>query len=79
MGGGTEKHVYELPEILAGKANFLLLYPVTEHVVRLANFSVEHGVDLLFDWRTQLETLVTILQHLGVGRLHIHHVMGNES
>lgn len=77
QGGGTEKHVYELAQIMEGKANFLLLYPVTTHVLRLANFSLEQSVDLLFDWRTQLEMLVTILQHLGVGRLHIHHVMGN--
>lgn len=79
QGGGTEKHVYDLPKIFKGKANFLLLYPLTEHAIRLANFGGEYAADIVFDSSTQQEELVSLLQQLGVSRLHIHHLMGNES
>ncbi len=78
QGGGTEKHVYDLARKLKDKAHFLLLYPITDTIVRLADFPGMAGIDLLFDHSTQLDRLVFLLKSLHISRLHIHHIMGNE-
>ncbi len=84
-GGGTEKHVQELAASVGDRCQAFLLRPANHHVlgpraaglVALSPLGAE-GPGLLFDPARQRDELVGILRGIGVERLHVHHLMGNE-
>jgi GT2 family glycosyltransferase len=80
LGGGTEKHVRELADCTDARSAMLLLRPYRGSVVRLT-LGVDADMPVLnFDWADAAAqaALLQLLRHLGVARLHIHHVMGLE-
>ncbi len=80
LGGGTEKHVRELSDATDAKACLLVLRPFKDSVMRLS-LGIEDSIPgLNFDWSDAKarDDLLLLLRHLGVSRLHVHHVIGLE-
>jgi glycosyltransferase involved in cell wall biosynthesis len=84
-GGGTEKHVEELAAVLRGRCHVFLVRPANHHLLgpaaagRLALSPLGREMPgLLFDPAEQLADLVTVLHGLGVERVHVHQLRGNQ-
>jgi FkbM family methyltransferase len=84
-GGGTEKHVRELAAVLRGRCHVFLLRPANHHLLgpatagQVALSPLGHECPgLLFDAKEQFDDLVTVLRGLGVERVHIHQLEGNQ-
>ncbi|MEM1412055.1 MAG: glycosyltransferase [Pseudomonadota bacterium] len=80
LGGGTQRHIAELAELLAEQANMLLLRPFSGTELRLTLGVDEHLPGLNFDVELagDREALFRLLRHVGVNRVHIHHILGTE-
>ncbi|WP_263143228.1 glycosyltransferase [Pseudomonas sp. RIT-PI-AD] len=77
MGGGVERHVRELRDLLSGKAWVLVLRPGERADTLELEIGESKPETLLFSLVDRdEEMLVGILQAAGVGRLHVHHVAG---
>ena len=79
-GGGTERHLRELADALAGQANVLLLRPVAggEHTV-LEWLREGEGFRLAFRLPGHYEALLQALRALGVAHVHFHHTRGHSA
>ena len=77
LGGGTEKHVRELADSADARALLLVLRPFRGKVLRLTLGVEEDYPGLNFDWtrREDRDALFQLLRYVGVGRLHIHHLL----
>jgi glycosyltransferase involved in cell wall biosynthesis len=85
LGGGTERHILDLAEVVAGRCNILLFYPIRGGTAKLTVLtrgasSVEQSKEgtLLFRPEEQLAEMAKVISSLGVSRIHVHHTMGNE-
>lgn len=74
--GGVLRHVAELAEALADRAEVLTLQPARGAGVRLSWSRDGEGADLAFEWPRDRTTLRALLRALGVARIHLHHVDG---
>ena len=79
MGGGTQKHIRELVELLKEKVCSLLLKPVGFSGVELSVLDDTQWERLYFKLPEQYPDLIRILQDLHVVRLHFHHTVGLET
>lgn len=73
-GGGTERHIQDLIRRTSKQINHLLLRPV-EGGVELFVPSMEGHPSHKFQADEEVE-LVQLLRHLGLRRVHIHHIAG---
>lgn len=76
-GGGTLRHVLELAQHLQGRALFLSLRPASGGRVRLEWAAEAEGLALEFDVATEFDALVGLLRSVGVGLVHLHHLLGH--
>lgn len=86
IGGGVERHVHELAEVLQGRAHVLLLEPVSGR--RMLRVSVPNLVApagegqpapvlrLAYRWPKDAQVFWQLLGGLRISRVHIHHVQG---
>ena len=74
LGGGVRRHIEGIIERLDGQAHVLLL----ESGVRGAALSIPAlpGHPILALPSERMEDLVKVLRHCGVGRVHVHHLLG---
>lgn len=76
-GGGTERHMQDFAEQLAGQAQVYVLTPEYENgPVYLRPFAQPQRDGLVFDTQTDIALLVDTLRWMGVARLHYHHTIG---
>lgn len=75
-GGGVEKHVTDLAQLLANDREVLLLRPHDEVSVNLRWTRLHEEFSAWFDSGTQWERCIEVLRGVGVGRVHFHHVHG---
>ena len=66
VGGGTQRHVWELARHLQNQAIFLLLTPLADHCVRVQWLDEDEGFAQDFHWPTASDQLVALLRALGV-------------
>nr|WP_315592650.1 glycosyltransferase [uncultured Cupriavidus sp.] len=78
LGGGTEKHMFELVERLGGRAHCLILSPKKNGngLVSLVSGDPADGLSLDLMLPTHAHFLVEILKSFGLSRIHVHHVLG---
>ncbi|MGE0419100.1 MAG: glycosyltransferase [Acetobacteraceae bacterium] len=74
LGGGVKRHIDLLIERSAGKANFLLLSATTRGAALTAP-AIEGHPDLILS-ADRMDELLQVLRHIGVSRVHIHHLAG---
>jgi GT2 family glycosyltransferase/glycosyltransferase involved in cell wall biosynthesis len=74
MGGGVQRHIDQLVERLAGRANVLLLQAALRGCA--VGMPALHSAPLLALPGERLDDLVAVLRSTGVSRLHLHHLMG---
>ena len=75
MGGGVQRHIEQLQELLAGKAEVAILLSQPGSCVKLS-----FGSDTwYFDQLTQFDELLDMLRAVQVSYLHIHHLSGLEN
>jgi GT2 family glycosyltransferase/glycosyltransferase involved in cell wall biosynthesis len=74
LGGGVRRHIQSIIERLDGRAHVLLL----ESSTRGATLSIPvlPGHPVLALPSERLEDLIKVLRHCGVGRVHVHHLLG---
>jgi glycosyltransferase involved in cell wall biosynthesis len=76
-GGGTERHLRELADALAPRANVLLLRSIATGEAALEWLPETEGFQLGFVLPQQFDALRQALQALGVAHLHFHHLQGH--
>lgn len=76
VGGGTQRHVWELAQYLREQVIFLLLTPLADHCVRVQWLDEKEGFAQDFHWPTASDQLVALLRELGVCHVHYHHFFG---
>jgi GT2 family glycosyltransferase/glycosyltransferase involved in cell wall biosynthesis len=74
LGGGVRRHVDKLVDELSGRAECLLL-SATPRGASLSVPAIPGHATLVLP-ADRLDDLVTVLRHAGVGRVHVHHLMG---
>ena len=72
IGGGVPRHIMQLEELLAGKAEVVRLLSQPGSCVKLSLASDTW----YFDQATQFEALLELLSTLQISCLHIHHLSG---
>ncbi len=77
-GGGTERHVHELAEVLRGKALYLALKPMPDGVSELSWAQKGEAFKLGFRLPADFDTLIEVLRSFGVAHVHIHHLIGHD-
>ncbi len=75
-GGGVRRHVGELANALADRADVLLLEPAGRDVVHLWSSHDGDRFDAWFAYPGDRGTLAALLRGLGVAWMHYHHVDG---
>lgn len=75
LGGGVDKHIRELEESLKDKAVFMCIKPAENSVFELS-LNVTTKDKIQFKLPDDYEQLLALLHYLGVGCVHIHHIMG---
>ncbi len=75
--GGTLRHVDELAASLHGHARFLKLAPAGGGTVLLSLPDPAEALALSFRIADDMQTLVQLLQDMGVVHLHYHHLIGH--
>lgn len=73
IGGGVERHISDLIEVLHGRANVLVLRPAEKRGRVRLSWPGSRGGDLGFD---DLSALKDGLLWMGVERIHVHHLIG---
>lgn len=76
-GGGTERHLRELADALASKANVLLLRPGAGEETLLEWLREGEGFRLAFHLPEEHEALLHALRALAVAHVHFHHTRGH--
>lgn len=80
IGGGVERHINELIELLDGRAHVLLLEPVAGRRELRLTLPVlsggSPGLRLAYRWPKDAEVFWQLLNWLSFSRMHIHHVQG---
>lgn len=77
-GGGTERHVQELADLLADKLNSFALRPMPSGVTELAWLRRGEAFKLAFSLPADFPDLIEALRALGIAHVHIHHVIGHD-
>ncbi len=78
-GGGTERHVQELAESLASKANIFVLRPYPGGQVQLEWIAKDEIFQLYFLFPQQQDKLLKALRDLGVAHIHYHHFVDHSA
>jgi len=74
LGGGTDRHVSDVQSVVGSRANFLRLEPRPAGLALSAPGFPGHP-EAVFRVE-QLDDLVSMLQHCGIDRVHVHHWLG---
>jgi GT2 family glycosyltransferase/2-polyprenyl-3-methyl-5-hydroxy-6-metoxy-1,4-benzoquinol methylase/glycosyltransferase involved in cell wall biosynthesis len=77
-GGGTERHVQELAQILHSRALCFALKPTPAGTTELSWVRSGEAFKLEFRLPTDMDVLVNTLRALGVAHVHIHHLIGHD-
>jgi glycosyltransferase involved in cell wall biosynthesis len=75
-GGGVERHVGDLAQLLAEDCEMLVLRPEIGAVVSLKWMREGEELEAWFDTATEWDACVAMLRALGVARVHLHHIHG---
>lgn len=75
-GGGTQKHINELAELLAPRASCLAIQPLEGDIVTLRWLRKGEAFLIQLNIAEDYEKLVTLLHTIGIARIHVHHTMG---
>ncbi|MEO8739688.1 MAG: glycosyltransferase [Casimicrobiaceae bacterium] len=75
-GGGIRRHMDELAALAGERCNVLLLEPAGADSVKLSWPKFGEGFTLYFTLPLELPALVSLLDTLGLTRIHFHHVHG---
>ena len=75
-GGGVERHVNELAQLLANDCEVLLLKPEGENAVTLRWLREGEEFEAWFDRATDWIACVELLRALAISRAHFHHFHG---
>lgn len=79
LGGGTEKHVFELAKYLEDQVDVFELRPDQSGAgVDLQWLRSGEGFRINFSLTTHFDELLQMLRSLGIARLHYHHTFGLE-
>lgn len=74
LGGGVKRHIDLLVERSSGRANYLLL-SATNRGSALSVPAVEDHPELVLP-DDRMDDLLALLRHVGISRVHIHHLVG---
>lgn len=75
-GGGTQKHIDELTEILDGKANCLEIQPEAGEIIALRWISKAEAFKIRIDVAKNYDFLLDVCRVINISRVHFHHTMG---
>ncbi len=75
-GGGTERHVRDLAKLIEDDCEVLLLQPERGGLLALRWARAGEECLVYFRAETEFDALVALLAHLGIDRVHLHHVHG---
>ena len=79
LGGGTEKHVRDLADLLESKFEILILRPDGKDKVTLEWARRGEEFKLYFLIPTTFQDLFELLKQINVIRVHFHHLIGHHS
>lgn len=85
-GGGTEKHITDLAQKLRGHAHVFLLQPANHFLwgpsfkplLALSSLNGHTKQRIFFDPFRQIDDMIGVVRAIGVTRVHVHHLWGNE-
>ena len=83
-GGGTEQHVNDLVELVGEAAQVLVLKPRMGHPGEVSlswctGKTIREEFQAWFNLNEEREALIGFLAHLGIARVHLHHIHAHES
>src|SRR5438046_2016348 len=73
-GGGVRHHMADLAELVGERCETLLLEPVVGDVTKLSWLRTGEDFSGYFTLPADFDVLVSLLRHVGVARIHFHHV-----
>lgn len=78
LGGGTQKHLHELIDVVGSTVNIISINPVLtrEHLVQVQLFIQDERLTFSFDCRADSTNFADFLASCGVRRIHYHHIIG---
>ncbi len=75
-GGGIQRHMNDLADVVRDRCDVLLLQPATGDAVKLSWPREGEAFSAYFALPAELPALVSLLRGLGLVRIHFHHVHG---
>lgn len=75
-GGGTERHIFELVDLLDDRINVLLVKPDAGRQVMVQWINPGEGMRLWFRMPADYDSLAAMLREARVSSFHVHHTVG---
>jgi GT2 family glycosyltransferase/glycosyltransferase involved in cell wall biosynthesis len=75
-GGGIQRHMNDLAEMISDRCDVLVLQPEAGDTVKLSWPKDGEAFSAYFSLPAELPALVALLRGLGLARIHFHHVHG---
>jgi GT2 family glycosyltransferase/glycosyltransferase involved in cell wall biosynthesis len=78
LGGGTQKHLHELINVVGSEINVISINPVLtrEHLVQVHLLIQDEKLTYSFDSRFDSARFIDFLASCGCSRIHYHHIIG---
>lgn len=78
LGGGTQKHLHELINVIGSEINIVSINPVLtrEHLVQVHLLIQDEKLMFSFDCRFDSARFIEFLASCGCARIHYHHIIG---
>lgn len=78
LGGGTQKHLHELINVVGSEINVISINPVLtrEHLVQVHLLIQDEKLTFSFDSRFDNARFIDFLASCGCARIHYHHIIG---
>jgi O-antigen biosynthesis protein len=75
-GGGTERHVRDLAQLVENESDFIMLRPERGNMLSLTWLRAGETFQVFFNAHSAFEQLLQLVDELGISRMHLHHVHG---